>query len=531
MMTTERNATYLYIANVACGNATNAAELIFDDMPLGSAAIVAAESTTNGGHSAYTTTIAGSATQKLQIVNKMSTGEIRISPTFTYADIVGKTKQLHTPSQRQVSFLGYDGTTLAGLESVKALAIGDVFSIKLMFNDRVPYLNNCADIVPIPYYATDATAKTMATSIMNTVRSKFSGTNKPIICERIVAPTVANTVAAIAGGNLLYFTNGSKTVLAKDGATSSGVLTISAGVITTDFATPVISVPSYNGRTFRVTCTTLGTGGGLNLLIGTTTYTVADKGSAAQNAAELARLINLGTQATAVVDDTDKVVISYRDGQYYLPPVGIYDDADTNELYSVVAFDVATEDAVPVAYVSTSTFTDNATASFLLDVPWQGPTGYALRNSTTAATYAGTVTVDSDKWGLKFIGQMSDSLTPTTESYTVVDFDILAGEYLPTEYKAVAPFKGSGNWMQVKQMENYSQGLDRVNYYAPTEFDVRSYEAVSGKYYNMITLNINQRPYTSPTTGINISNPFTLVIAVSDKTAIAYDYMDAVVAV
>jgi hypothetical protein len=144
MMTTERNASYLYIGNVTNGVTSpgNNVEYDYDALPLGSVAIVMAESTTNGGHIACEGSIAASPAQKLQIVNKMSTGEIRVSPTFTFADIVGKTRQLHVPSQRQVSFLGFDGTTLAGLESVKAFAIGDTFSIKLMFNDGVPYLNN-----------------------------------------------------------------------------------------------------------------------------------------------------------------------------------------------------------------------------------------------------------------------------------------------------------------------------------------------------------------------------------------------------
>jgi hypothetical protein len=529
MLISTKNPTYLYVGNVSNSYAASEVSCDFDTLPAGSLAVVKAQSDAYGGREVEEEAL--ETGQLYQVVAKTTDGEVRVSPSFISTDIIAKSLKSYTASTEQVSYFGHNGTAVTGLGTIIA---GDTYSLGITLMHTAGMVNNSPEIKHIPYYATNALQSTAAKAMMLSGINLFKR-NRDIVVDRIMKTSVANTVAAIAGGNLLYLTNGSKTVLAKDGAVSAGALTISAGVITTDFSTPNISIPSYNGRVFTFDANILGTAtGDHNIIIGTTTYTVADTTTAIANATAIVNAINAGTQATATNVDTDgttpivTVTITYNDGQYYLPPVVIYSADDAEEAYADVT--IISGDSVPVTYVSTNTFTSDTTSSFELDVAWQGPTGYVLRNSTTAATYAGIATADATPlWGLKFSGQPVTPFNPIIENWDKVRFNLFSESFYDLgteEYKKITATLGSGNWQQIAELENLFQGTDKIRYFADSMTNTREFVTTSGKYYDVISLNFNQTPFISPTTGVAPNNTFSIILAI-DK-GLAYETLNTV---
>ena len=63
---------------------------------------------------------------------------------------------------------------------------------------------------------------------------------------------------------------------------------------------------------------------------------------------------------------------------------------------ATVAVTIASGDAVSVKYVAAATA---AAATFELDEPWQGPTGYVIM-VPTEATNIGITTLTANAWGL-----------------------------------------------------------------------------------------------------------------------------------
>jgi len=174
----------------------------------------------------------------------------------------------------------------------------------------------------------------------------------------------------------------------------------------------------------------------------------------------------------------------------------------------------------PVKYKYAAT--TNAAATFELDEPWQGPTGYVI-DGTTEATNCGTATLTSDTWGLKFTG-VEQPFIALTDNTTIVEFDVLSEELTATtEYKAVKATKGSGSWREVAFLEGYAQGNDRF-YYANDMIQGRTFDAVAGKAYDIITLVVHTQPYVSTTTGNAPINKCTLVLALD--TSISYDTLN-----
>jgi hypothetical protein len=504
-------ASYLMIGNVTNGYADNATYVV-DAQPLGSVVLVKEDTkvTEEGA------LVAGTV---YQLVNRLADGTIKRSPSFTSADIVSKEKQAYTLSTEQVSFFGKDASAVVGFGTPTT---GATYNLNFWLNHTRNTLNNTPEIKTVHYIATSTSQATMAKGFQDAFLRTFSTLrepNKVILCDRVALTT---SVAAGDTYTIAYLVNGSKTVtLYTKAVAADATLTASA---TTVAANTVINIPSYNGRTFTFTATAEDH----VIYIGGTSYVVADAGDAAANSTDIAAAINAGTQARCTANGAGSTTITYREGQYFLPPMVL---SDVDNAPATVAVTIATGDAVATKYKVATTAT--AAATFTLDNPYQGPTGYVY-NGTTEATNIGEATLTSDTWGLKFTG-VAQPFNKVTDRVDKVAFDVLSADFgSSVEYKAVLPTLGSGTYQQIAALEVFDQWSDRgvlVSAYPPT---VYSAEATSGVGYDQITLILSKHPYTSVTTGISPENVFSIVIATKGTSAydtISYDTLDTAFAV
>ena len=162
------------------------------------------------------------------------------------------------------------------------------------------------------------------------------------------------------------------------------------------------------------------------------------------------------------------------------------------------------------------------TDGFTLDRVYTG-TSEEIAGGATVAT-AGIIGTPTG-YGLKFTGLATTSFNPINESYEIVRFKIATNELYTErgveEYLSVAAFPGSGFWKQVIEMENLFQGSDKIRYFADSMTNSRTFDTVSGNTYNILTVQLNQKPFTSATTGVSPNNPITLILAF--KSTLTYD--------
>lgn len=511
-MINEKNCTYLYVGNVTNGYADNA-DVDIDSMPAGSVVLVKTDQTTVKSEEGA---ITSSPTTLYQLINKLSDGTIVRSPQFTSGNIAVKGKNAYVQSTEQVSFLGYNGTSVTGLGTI---ALGESYIVGLWLNHTKGAYDHKGEVKHISAYATDTTQATVAKLLMESHLKNFSPVreqNPSILCDRVALTT---SVAAITGNATIYkLTKGLKTVYTyTKAAAGDATLTASTASVTIN---NVINIPSYNGRTFTFTASALGTeenAGSHVIYIGGTTYTIADAGTAAQNATAIANAINAGTLATAVAD-TASVTITYNENTRALPPM-VLSSAD-NSTFALVAVTIASGDAVPVKYKVATT---SSAATFELDEPWQGETGYVYEG-TTAATNIGVATLTSDTWGLKFTG-VKQPFNPQVDENIKVNFDVLTDSFgsYGNEYKAVIATKGHGTGEEVAQLEAYAQGNEtwyRLSAYPATPY---RREAVLTNGYDVITVTFkNQVGFAA--SGVTVTSPWTAVIAI--KNGLSYDSLN-----
>lgn len=500
-MITEKNATYLYVANVTTG-ISDGGTIDVTTLPAG--AVVVGK--VSGGNLVAVESTALSANETYQIINKLSDGTVLRSPMFKGSDVISKSYLAYTAPQEQVSYLGYNGSSITGLGTI---TIGTNYIIGLWLNHTKGLYDLKGEVKHISAYATDNTQATVAKLLMESHLKNFSPVreqNPSILCDRIA---LTSSVAAITGSATIYkLTKGSKTVYTYTKA-AAGDATLTASTASVNI-NDVINIPSYNGRTFTFTASVLGSSpdaGRHVIYIGETAYTIADAGTAAQNATAIANAINAGTLATAVAN-TASVTITYNENTRALPPMVLSSDNDTT--FANVTVTIASGDAVPVKYKVAAT--TSGAATFELDEPWQGETGYVYEG-TTAATNIGIASLTSETWGLKFTG-VKQPFNPVTGYPTQVSFDVLTDSFggYGVEYKAVAPTPGNGTYAQVAELEMYAQGNEQWarNSIYPTR-DLRM-EANSTYAYNIGTIVVKPSVVIG-STGTEIHSPFTLVIA------------------
>ena len=497
-MINDKNVTYTFVGNVTNGYADDATANL-DTMPAGSIALLKVASNKVEAEAL----VAG---QAYEVVNKLSDGTILRSPAFTSADLVYANDNAYAQPSQQVSFLGYDGTTINGLGTI---TLGDSYSVQLSLSYTAGAIAQQNLMKSISAYATDTSQATAAKNLFETHYRQFGPLHEPfraILCDRIAR---VDAVAAHDTATIAYLVNGSKTVtlytktVAASAALTASTTTIDAGT--------VVNIPSYNGRTFTFTATDADH----VVYIGTTSYVVADAGTAAQNATAIAAAINAGTVATAVAVAA-AVTVTYLEDTRALPPMVISDAGGTP---ATVAVTIASGDAVPVQYVVAETATTAAT--YTLDEPWQGPTGYVY-TGTTAATNIGESTINAaNAWGLKFTGVM-EPFNPVTDKWTMVHFDVLGGAFgsFGTEYKAVKANEGHGNWRAVATLEQYAQGNETFYRTSNYPYTPNRTEAVAGLGYDVITATF-KKSVDFAASGVSVSSPFTLKLAF--RSGLNYD--------
>lgn len=510
----ESNLTYLMVGNVTNGYADNA-DVDLTTMPVDSIVLVKTTETTLKSEEGAL--VAG---QEYELVNKLSDGTIIRSPKFTSANLITKGKAAYVQPTEQVSFLGYDGTTINGLGTI---TLGNSYIVGLWLNHTKGTYDQKGEVKHISAYATDTLQATVVKNLMESHLKNFSSVREKypsILCDRIARTT---SVAALGGsGTVAYLVNGSKTVSAYIKATAANTtLTADDFAVT---AADVINIPSYNGRTFTFNCLDAV---GHTCHIGTAAVYIADANTAADgsdNATALAAAINLSTNAisafasAAAVGAT--VTVTYKEDFRGLPPV-VFSNVAANP--ATVAVTITSGDAVSVKYVAAATA---AAATFELDEPWQGPTGYVI-DGTTEATNIGITTLNvANAWGLKFTG-IAQPFNPQVDTNVKVDFDVLTDSFgaYGDEYKSVKPSKGHGSWKDVAQLEAYAQGNDSwIRHCAyPTPNYRREATVDSGVGYDIITI-VGRNEYIPSASGISVNSPYTVTLAL--RSGLSYDTLD-----
>jgi hypothetical protein len=532
-MINEKNATFLMVGNVACGIG-NGAAVDLAAMPVGSVVTTYAGNVAGG----MLALVGGAlvAGTEYTVINKLSDGSILRSRPFTSANVVSELHAAYAQPKEQVSFLGFDGTIINGLGTI---TLGNSYIVGLWLNHTKNMIDMKGEVKHISAYATDTLQATVVKNLLESHIKNFSPIreqNPSILCDRIVR---TDTVAVIDATAVVYkVTKGSKNVtghLLNQGA--GPVIALTANAIGALTAGDVIAFPSYNGRSFTATIDQdLGAGAGsYYVIIGETTYRIADAGAAADNLTAIVAAINAGTQATAS-EAAAVLTITYNEGTIAAPPIiGHRVDNNAGVLTAVVVTHVATNDRLPVAYRVATTIA--AANNFNLDVAWQGPTGF-VRTAVSAnapaaliATTCGIATVNAaNAWGLKFSG-IAQPFKVQSDYNVKVDFDVLTDSFgaFGNEYKAILPSKGHGSWKEVAALEAYAQGNE--NWYRlsmdPANNFRREANAGKGVGYNISTVTFRDT-YTPSTTGTTMTSTWQIVFAIRNGLATPYDGLDVV---
>lgn len=357
------------------------------DMTEGQLAIVNSTNTT------VTTDQTGTAPYLVRVVQRVG-DELVYSPFIDCSKLRGVRKIDGVNPSEQVSFVGYNGTSGA----LEDAASSDYIIKAIMKNVKTTY-NTTPDINHWSYKSAASTSEAaVAKGLLDSFNAWAKRNPEDVLrAERVAATT---SVAALTGSGVIYkLTKGLKAVSAyTKTVAASAALTASTASVT---AGDTIHIASTGAKSFSFDA--LDTDH--VIYIGSTSYVVADAGTAADgsdNQDAIVTAINAGTQATAVASSTATVTITYKPHIYgTLPPMVISDADGTPANIAVTAL---SGDLIPVKYKVSAT--TSAAATFELDAPWQGETGY-LYESTGATTTSsiGVATLNGDTWGLKFTGK------------------------------------------------------------------------------------------------------------------------------
>lgn len=493
-MINEKNATYVFVGNVANGIADEAA---YTGMAAGSIAVVRALDNLNEES-------AISGTTPVRVVQKNADGTYKFSPIFNYSQILYKEMENFSGNVQQVSYFGYDGTN--NTTGFPTIVSGDTYTLHVVLKHARNTYNNAPEIKTVPYRATSTSQADMALGLQQAFVRQFSTLREPnpvIRCERVA--DVAS-VAAFGTATTYLFTKGSTTVRTYT-IGALGALTASTASVTKG---QIIHAASSGGRTFTFDCADAVTH---TLKIGSEAYYIADQGTAADgsdNATALAAAINASSTICKASASTATVTVTMLPDSYALPPLVVHTAASGG---TIIAVTIATGDTAPVEYKVAAT--SNA-ATFELDVPWQGETGYLFEGTGTAATSTvGVATLTAGYWGLKFSGlvQPFDPINDSLTNY-LVNFDITSADFgTEVEYKSQKPKYGTGTWQSVAYQEVYSKGLSRDTIRSTRPLTHITYEAKPNAAYDISNLTIRASEIVSEATGLQFNSNFRLVIA------------------
>lgn len=502
-MINEKNATYLYVCNVA-GAVDNTD---FDLMPNGSAQIVFSDTNKTEVGTKIT------AASNYRIVQRKVDGTFVFSPYFNLTTAGTVRVNTHVAPVEQTSFWGYDGTS--NTTGFPTIVTGNTYSLHFVLNHTRNTYNNAPQIKTVPYKAQSTSQADLALGLQQQFLRTFSETREfypSIRCNRTADGTVAAMVTATIG----KVTSGSTTVYvytkagAADATMTASVASLTAGNI--------YSFPSTCGRTFTFDAVAsvsheifIGNQFLEFASVSSNTTTQATAIAAAINAATT----GVGSLCTAT-SSTATVTITYRDNFIGLPPMIIKDSAGTP---LQVAVTIASGNSVPVKYKVAAT--TSAAASFELDVPWQGPSGYIYTSTGTSTTAGIGLATVTGYWGLKFTG-VRQSFNPIEDSMVnqKVYFDITSEDFgTLSEYKAVKMNPGIGTYEQVSYQEVYSQFLDKDTITSKRPRTKYRLESKEGTPYTLYNFTITNPTINFEAVGQSVSSRANITLAVDASLA------------
>jgi len=420
------------------------------------------------------------ATGTVRIAQRIG-NQLIYSPFFNVTNTANKIHEDHVAATEQISYLGYNGTS-GSLDKVA----NKLVVLQFLLQHTMATINNSPMIKTVPYKTVGATSAELALGLLQSASSVFNKRTTPdslIKFERVAATT---SVAALTGTAVIYkLTKGVKGVSTYI-KTADGTVTLTASTASVTDA-DVLHMASTEAKSFSFIPTLLGSSAGHHVVyIGTTTYLVADAGTADQNATAIAAAINAGTQATAVAG-TALVTITYnKETVGSLPPMVMLSADDST--WTNVAVTALSGDLIPVKYSVDGT--TSAAATFNLDTAWQGETGYLYEGTgATTTSGIGVATLNGDSYGLKMTGLAPSSFNPIVDTYQKVQFVVTSNDFVTMEFTtSTEPTKGTGTYEQVATQEIYcamNEGQSRfLSAYPPTTY---RQEAVAGTEYDMIT--------------------------------------------
>ena len=457
-MNSHTNIKYMHVTKKDTAAASTNAVKSVSDLRVGETALI-------DPTGARVTTLDATALKTGFKVVQNDGGVLKYSPLVNTRSVTGCQKKEYAPFIRQVSFLGYNGTS------------GDIFvdnytdyRLRIRFKENISGQFDTALIAG--GYASDANA-TSAEIADNQIQTMVLNTNdskkKPVKVARVGSHNA--TLIAFANATTAKILKFSK---------NSNVVSILQSDLTAGAADVVedryISVPSESGNKFTIAGNITGT-----IYIGTIGY-------AGTSATTFAASINAGTQATAVVS-ANNVIITLINQTEVLPPVSV---VTTGGATAVASITTGFGETVPTLYkISTG---GTGVSSFVLDAPYQGSDCYAVVGTVKGSnvqytSVSGSVYEEPSAFGLK-VTAISKNYSPNRIVREGTSFQIEATGYSTTKITyAIAPNEGSGDWGKVTDLFIFAQaeGKNGSQYqndrYSTIQF-AEQYEA-----YDMYTIN------------------------------------------
>jgi hypothetical protein len=294
------------------------------------------------------------------------------------------TKQAFVAPVKEVSFVGYNGTSGSlNLPTITQNSDGTILAV--MAEESAPDRIREQETYTSDPYAASTSAYDVISNIVTKINTAISKTHTAFVVSNGSQADFTGTATG------LLFTKGSRTVsFVIQDATSGWVA--STGSVT---AADVIGVAHSNMKSVTFTCTANAT----KVSIGGTIYVVADAGTNAQNAAAVAAAINAGTLATATVSGTADVTVVLKP-EVYGAKILAFDDNGAGS-YTTLTLTVNATTGETVGTIHKAAATVSAAASFELDRPYRGETGYYL-GGTSMTLNAGIVTSITEQ-GIKLV--------------------------------------------------------------------------------------------------------------------------------
>lgn len=368
--------------------------------------------------------------------------------------------------QTQVAYVGYNGSGNSTIPVVSStLTAPSYYQVKL--------IDITKGYEPFPRHTLIAKADTTATAyeILTALCSAIVTDANAFVYPEIVSDGTMGNFTGTA--TAMQFTAGSATVNFVIESSTGWVA--STGSVT---AGDAIGVANAGSTSVSFTADILGTGAGRHLIvIGGTTYNVADAGTAAQNATAIAAAINAGTQATAAVTSSTTVTITlkYNDKGQAITVTKTADDATFTQITTTV---ITTLGGTAMKLFN-AVATVAAGASFTLDRPAQFSGTY----------YKGTSTLINagEMSAINYYGLKLTDLIPGASFNVAVDLNLLG---TPITY-TTSPQPGSGTSAEILTLEQKAQGytgyINRI--WFPFPFPTYT---VTNEKYDVITIKHNR---------------------------------------